>query len=153
AGIGGVAGTAVPVEGGYRVTGRFPFSSGIHHADWLVAGAPVANGDEPPVESRMFVVPADQAMVHEDSWHVAGLKGGGSHDFSLGDVFVPAEMGWDRPIMVTRRPERGGGIFRLGMPAFTAMEHTAFSLGCARRALDLIAEQSGKKRRGTGAAL
>jgi indole-3-acetate monooxygenase len=153
AGIGGIAGTAVPVEGGHRVTGRFAFSSGIQHAQWLIAGAPVVGQDDPPPESRMFVVPAEQATVHMDSWHVAGLKGSGSHDFSLDDVFVPEEMSWDRTIMATGRPERGGPIFHLGMPAFTANEHTAFSVGCAWRALELIAEMSGKKRRGTGSAL
>jgi alkylation response protein AidB-like acyl-CoA dehydrogenase len=68
-------------------------------------------------------------------------------------VFVPEEMSWDRAIMMTGSPERGGAIFRLGMPAFTANEHAAFALGCARRALDLIAEMSGKKRRATGSAL
>jgi alkylation response protein AidB-like acyl-CoA dehydrogenase len=101
----------------------------------------------------MFVVPAEHATVHMDSWHVAGLKGSGSHDFSLEEVFVPEEMGWDRTIMTAGMPERGGAIFRLGFPAFTANEHAAFALGCARRALDLIAEMSGKKRRGTGSAL
>ena len=150
AGIGGVAGTAVPVEGGYRVTGRFPFSSGIHHAQWLLAGAPVVRGQDAPAESRMFVVPSEEAELHADSWHVAGLKGSGSHDFSLQDVFVREDMSWDRAIMSNGLPERGGPIFRLGMPAFTANEHAAFALGGARRALDLIGEMSGRKRRGPG---
>ena len=57
AGIGGIAGTAVSVDGGHRVTGRFAFSSGIRHAEWLLADAPVARGDDAPVESRTFVVP------------------------------------------------------------------------------------------------
>jgi alkylation response protein AidB-like acyl-CoA dehydrogenase len=153
AGIGGISGTAVPVEGGYRVTGRFAFSSGIRHAEWLLAGAPIARGEDAPAEARTFVVPAEKATVHLDSWHVAGLKGSGSHDFSLEDVFVPEEMSWDRSIMMTGTPERGGAIFRLGMPAFTANEHAAFALGCARRALDLLGEMSGKRRRATGTAL
>ena len=147
AGIGGISGTALPVDGGYRVTGRFSFGSGIRHAEWVLAGAPITKDGEGPVEARSFVVPIDQVTVHLDSWHVAGLKGTGSNDFSLDEVFVPAEMSWDRAIMMDGRPERGGAIFRLGMPSYTANEHTAFSLGCARRALELIGEMSSKQRR------
>ncbi len=150
AGIGGVMGTAIAVEGGHRVTGRFPFGSGIRHADWVIAGAPVTRDGEVQPESRTFVVPVDEVTVHLDSWNVAGLKGTGSCDFSLDDLFVPEEMSWDRTIMATGKPERGGHIFRLGMPAFTSNEHAGFALGCARRALDLIAEIATKKRRGTG---
>ena len=91
--------------------------------------------------------------MHLDSWHVSGLRGTGSCDFSLDDVFVPEEMSWDRKIMATGLPERGGPIFRLGMPAYTANEHAAFALGCARRALDVIGETAAKKRRGTGSSM
>ena len=153
AGSGGVSGTAVQVDGGYRLSGRFPFGSGIRHSQWVIAGAPVSRGDDLPPEARTFVVPVEDVTVHLDSWHVAGLKGTGSCDFSFDDVFVPAEMSWDRTIMANGNQERGGPIFRLGMPAFTSNEHAGFTLGCARRALDLIAEMSAKKRRGTGTAL
>ena len=153
AGIGGVSGTAIAVDGGHRVSGRFAFGSGIRHAEWVLAGAPVSQGEGSLTESRTFVVPVDEVTIHLDSWHVAGLKGTGSCDFSLDDVFVPAEMSWDRTIMANGKQERGGAIFRLGMPAFTANEHAAFTLGGARRALDLIAEMASKKRRGTGTSL
>jgi alkylation response protein AidB-like acyl-CoA dehydrogenase len=152
AGIGGVAGTAVPVDGGYRITGRYPFSSGIRHAEWVIGAAPVVGGEDGPPEARGFVVPIEDATVDLDSWHVAGLKGSGSHDFSVEDLFVPAEMTWDRTIMMNGTPERGGAIFRLGMPAFTANEHCGYALGCAKRALELIGEMSRKQRR-SGATL
>ena len=153
AGSGGVSGSAVAVDGGYRVTGRYPFGSGIRHAGWVIAGAPVSRGDDGPPEARTFVVPIDEVTVHLDSWHVAGLKGTGSCDFSFEDVFVPSEMSWDRTIMANGRQERGGPIFRLGMPAFTSNEHAAFGLGCARCALELVGEIASKKRRGTGVSL
>lgn len=153
AGSGGVSGTAVEVEGGHRLSGRYPFGSGIRHSEWVIAGAPVSRGEDGSPEMRTFVVPIEDVTVHLDSWHVAGLKGTGSCDFSFDDVFVPAEMSWDRTIMANGKQERGGPIFRLGMPAFTANEHAAFALGCARRALELIGEMSSKKRRGAGTAM
>jgi alkylation response protein AidB-like acyl-CoA dehydrogenase len=113
----------------------------------LIGAAPVVRDDDSPPEARGFVVPVVDATVHLDSWHVAGLKGSGSHDFSVDDVFVPAEMTWDRAIMMNGTPERGGAIFRLGMPAFTSNEHTGYALGCAKRALELIGEMSRKQRR------
>ena len=56
----------------------------------MIAGAPVSRGDDLPPEARTFVVPVEDVTVHLDSWHVAGLKGTGSCDFSFDDVFVPA---------------------------------------------------------------
>lgn len=151
AGNGGVFGTAVAVDGGFRVSGRFLFGSGIRHAEWVLAGSPVTRDGE-VAESRSFMVPAEQAQVHLDSWHVAGLRGTGSCDYTLDDVFVPEEMSWDRTIMTSGMPERGGAIFRLGMPAYTANEHAAFALGCARRALDTVQELGMRKSRRTATA-
>jgi alkylation response protein AidB-like acyl-CoA dehydrogenase len=148
AGSGGVLGTAEEAPGGYRVTGRFPFASGIRHAEWLIGGARIARGDGEPSAERFFVIPAGDAVLHEDTWDVAGLRGTGSNDFSVTGLFVPSEMTWDRGIMMRGEPERGGPIFRLGMPAFTSNEHTAFSLGAARRALDLVGELAQSKKRG-----
>jgi alkylation response protein AidB-like acyl-CoA dehydrogenase len=150
AGIGGATGRAEPVEGGYVLTGRFAFASGIRHAEWLIAGAPVTRDGE-PAEIRTFVLPAKDAIIHLDSWDVVGLKGSGSNDFSTDNLFVPESMCWDRGIMARGEPERGGPIFRLGMPGFTANEHVGFSLGAGRRALDLVIDLAKAKRRGHGA--
>lgn len=150
AGSGGVGGRAEVVDGGYRVQGRYPFASGARHADYLIAGAPIVRDGE-PAEMRSFVVPVDQATIHLESWDVAGLRGTGSCDFSLNDVFVPEAQSWDRAIMAGGKQERGGPIFSLGMPAFTANEVPAFALGGARRALDLITALAMSKRRGRDA--
>jgi len=148
AGIGGVSGTAEAVEGGHKLTGRFAFGSGAPHAEWLIAGAPVQGPEGEPPELRTFVFPADQATIHFESWFVAGLKGTGSCDFSTDGLFVAEDFSWDRGIMSRGEPVRGGAIFHLGMPAFTANEHAAFALGGARRALELIIELAQAKKRG-----
>src|ERR1700728_2326426 len=96
-------GTGHPVKGGYLVSGRWSFSSGIVHADWVIGafkpdrgepGAQAGDGEAAPAGFPLmivFLVPKDQAEVI-DNWHVAGLQGTGSLDFSLDGVFVPSEM-------------------------------------------------------------
>lgn len=138
-------GTGHAVPGGYLVSGRWGFSSGIVHADWLI-GAFKPDGDtegsgsdEAPVGfgNRMvvFLLPKTQAEVI-DNWHVAGLQGTGSLDFSVDGVFVPSEMTYDLGTL----PVRGGDLFRLGMPAFVSNEVPPLTIGLARRALDDMTE-------------
>ena len=67
-------GTATPVDGGYRLTGRWPFASGVRHAEWLTAGALVRRDAEDPGERHIMVIPAAAAEIH-DNWTVAGLEG------------------------------------------------------------------------------
>jgi hypothetical protein len=84
-------GTAEPVDGGYRVTGCWAFGSGIHHADWVIAGAFLPGQPSPGAGIRMVLLPRGQVMIH-DNWQVAGLKASGSCDYSIENVFVPDEM-------------------------------------------------------------
>jgi indole-3-acetate monooxygenase len=139
-------GTAHPVTGGYLVSGRWGFSSGIVHADWLIgafgrAGEAVAQeGDDGAADTgfgRMvvFLVPKAQAEVI-DNWHVAGLQGTGSLDFSVDGIFVPEELTYDLGTPAVR----GGDLFRLGMPAFVSNEVPPLAIGLARRALDDFTE-------------
>jgi alkylation response protein AidB-like acyl-CoA dehydrogenase len=103
----------------------------------------------PTGERRCFVVRTIDVKVH-DIWDVAGLRGTGSCDFSVEDLFVPAGFTWDIERAV---PQRGGAVYRLGLPGFVANEHAAFALGVARRALDAIVELAAAKGRGIAPAL
>jgi indole-3-acetate monooxygenase len=126
-------GTGRPVAGGYTVTGRWSFASGIAHATWLI-GAFQAEGESAAQDGQplvVFVVPGDQAEVI-DNWHVAGLQGTGSMDFRVDGQFVPQDMTYQLGTPAVR----GGDLFRLGMPAFVSNEVPPFCLGMARRALD-----------------
>ncbi|WP_322047951.1 acyl-CoA dehydrogenase family protein [Paraburkholderia sp. J67] len=96
AGSAAPAGTAEIVEGGYRVTGRWPFASGCQHADWLFAGFVVTRNGEPVPRSPGSPMPLTghaalpaSAWEIEDTWKVMGLKGTGSNHIRLNDVFVP----------------------------------------------------------------
>jgi indole-3-acetate monooxygenase len=138
-------GTGHPVRGGYLVSGRWGFSSGIVHADWLIGafkpdGDAAGPGDDVPVTGLgngmvVFLVPKAQAEVI-DNWHVAGLQGTGSLDFSVDGIFVPSEMTYDLGAAAVR----GGDLFRLGMPAFVSNEVPPLAIGLARRAIDDMTE-------------
>lgn len=139
-------GRAVAVDGGYRVTGRWSWASGVRHAEWVGAHVLVERAGGGPPESRYAVVPAAAVELH-DTWHVAGLKGTGSCDFSVTDRFVPKEFTFDLQAM---EPQRGGPLYRLGLPGFFISVHAGFALGVGRRALDAIIELAQTKRRGYG---
>ena len=81
-------GRARPVEGGYRVTGRWPFSSGVDPAAWNLVGAIVNDEENGVTEPRIFLMPAKDYTII-DTWHVIGLAGTGSKDIAAEDVFVP----------------------------------------------------------------
>jgi alkylation response protein AidB-like acyl-CoA dehydrogenase len=143
-------GTGTPVAGGYLVHGRWGFSSGIVHADWLIgafksgrASAPAGGGGGADDEAAspgfgamvVFAIPKAEAEVI-DNWHVAGLQGTGSLDFSVDGIFVPAELTYE----LGSPAVRGGDLFRLGMPAFVSNEVPPLAIGLARRAIDDITE-------------
>ena len=147
-------GTGKPVAGGYVVTGRWGFSSGILHADWLLgafktdsaAGDGAASGGGTGFGRMVvFAVPKSDAEVI-DNWYVAGLQGTGSLDFRVDDLFVPEEMTYDLGIPAVR----GGDLFRLGMPAFVSNEVPPLCVGLARRALDDMTELALKTARFPG---
>ena len=144
AGAAAPSGTAAPVAGGYRVTGHWQFGSGIQHAEWVSAGARVANGFDGYPRQLRLIMPRRQVKVH-DNWQVMGLRGTGSCDFSVDDLFVPDGFAWDSTLT---EPVRGGALYRLGRPGFVTNEHSAFALGVARRALDAITEVAASKTRG-----
>jgi 3-hydroxy-9,10-secoandrosta-1,3,5(10)-triene-9,17-dione monooxygenase len=85
-------GKAVPVEGGYRLTGHWKFSSGTEHCDWIFLGGVVDHGDKPghflDADFRTFLLPRKDYQII-DTWKVVGLKGTGSQDVVVDGAFVP----------------------------------------------------------------
>jgi alkylation response protein AidB-like acyl-CoA dehydrogenase len=93
------------------------------------------------------VLPRDRLVVH-DNWQVAGLRGTGSCDFSIENVFVPEEMSFPMMNMIAGKALTGGAALRLGIPALLTPVHSGIALGIARRALDEITTQAIEKGRG-----
>jgi 3-hydroxy-9,10-secoandrosta-1,3,5(10)-triene-9,17-dione monooxygenase len=81
-------GRVTAVEGGYRVQGRWSFSSGCDHASWVLLGGIVAESGTPG-DFRTFLLPADDYTI-VDVWNTVGLRGTGSNDIVVEDAFVPA---------------------------------------------------------------
>ncbi len=80
-------GTAVPAPGGFRLSGRWKFSSGCEHCGWAYLGGTPAE-DGRPGDRSIFLVPRGDYEI-EDTWRVSGLKATGSHDIVVKDAFVP----------------------------------------------------------------
>ena len=137
-------GLATPVEGGWRVSGRWPFASGSAHSSWLLAGFRIVRDDDPGPEHMIMACPVDDVQFM-NNWQVMGLQGTGSRDFVLTDYFVPEELAFD---LLTTDPRKGGPMFWMGRPGFVTPDHAAFALGVARRALDEISLQAGSYQRG-----
>lgn len=82
-------GKVTKVEGGYRLSGRWMWSSGSDHCSWVILGGVVpGDGTEAMPDLRAFLVPRGDYRV-EDVWHVLGLKGTGSNDIVVEDAFIP----------------------------------------------------------------
>ncbi|MFD0211481.1 3-hydroxy-9,10-secoandrosta-1,3,5(10)-triene-9,17-dione monooxygenase oxygenase subunit [Streptomyces hirsutus] len=82
-------GRLTPVDGGYRLTGRWSFSSGCEHATWALLGALVVGAKGRPVDFLTVLVPRSDYTI-EDMWDVVGLRGTASNDILVESVFVPA---------------------------------------------------------------
>jgi alkylation response protein AidB-like acyl-CoA dehydrogenase len=132
-------GRATPVDGGYRVSGRWPFASGCQHATWLMGGTLVAGATTPDVLSLLF--PAGEVTLH-DTWHTSGLRGTGSHDMEVRDLFVPAARSFS---LITSRPRAEGALYRQPFFGVLAAGIAAVALGIGRAALDSLIELAGAK--------
>jgi len=80
-------GNAVRVAGGYRLSGHWKFASGIDVCTWTMLGG-IASADGELPDYRVFLLPAADYRII-DTWHAAGLRGTGSNDVEVKDVFVP----------------------------------------------------------------
>ena len=137
AGVWAPRGTARSVDGGVVVSGRWPFCSGINHADMMFAGCFIDDQRVPSV----VAIPKDDLQVL-DTWHTLGLRGTGSHDSVADEVFVPA----DRVLSVFDGPTVDRPLYRFPVFGFFALCIGAAALGNARAAIDDLVELAGGKK-------
>lgn len=137
----GPNGQARRVDGGYRVSGHWPFGSNCHHAQWLVGGAIVFEDGQPIMLReglpliKLVVFPQSEATIF-DTWRTTGLRATGSHDYGCEDVFVPE----DRTFWFSDDAPESGPLYRLPTVAAFGAVIAAVNLGIADHALDLLAE-------------
>ena len=147
-------GKALAVPGGHSVSGRWAFGSGCENADWLCAGCFVFEGDE-RVEGKfgpeihLMLLERSQVEI-EDTWHVSGLRGTGSHHFTVRDEFVPA----GRSVVMGGKTLIDRPLYKFPMLGLLALGVASVSLGIGFRALDVFCEMAGgKKPTGSSRAL
>lgn len=141
----GPQGKAVVVKGGYSVTGRWAYGSGITNCGWALGGCVVHDGDGPRrgpgggLETTIAFFPTREAKVI-DTWETGGLRGTGSHDYEVEGLFVPETNACNG-----RLPRLSGPLYAL--PHYTAfcVPIAAVPLGIARAALDGVRELSTSK--------
>ncbi|MFE3519034.1 hydrolase [Streptomyces sp. NPDC059166] len=100
------AGRARAVDGGWKVTGRWSYVSGIDFADWVMLCAAVPGGEGPP-RLRFFTLPRGTYTVQE-TWDSVGMRATGSHTVVVDDVLVPAHLSFDRADMLSGRNATSG---------------------------------------------
>ncbi len=112
--------------GGYVVSGAWPFGSGADHCDWAIVGAPVFETDDsPPLEVRTFLAKPGQFRV-EDTWHSVGLKGSGSNDLVLEEVFVEEAFSLD--MQAANEGKAPGSLYNVG-PLYQSPLSSQFGFG------------------------
>ena len=142
----GPSAKAIVVPGGYRVTGKQPFSTGCRHASWIAAHAQIfENGElrlkDGKPEARYLLMPVAQAELL-DTWHTRGMRGTGTHHFEVNDVFVPEE----RTVFPRGGPQISGGArYKIPPTLGFAGGDAAVALGLARSCLEAFYELAGAK--------
>jgi indole-3-acetate monooxygenase len=141
-------GQGAAVDGGYRLSGAWNFGSGTGHSAYIGAGFfPMDNGEmrwvsEGIPDMRVAFLPREE-VAFTDGWHVQGLKGTGSYDYNVADVFVPEYR--TIPLFI-REPVRGSSpASRMGLMPVTAAGHASFALGVAKSMLDDVEELAATK--------
>jgi len=133
---------AARAEGGWRITGQCPFGSGCHNAQWLAMPAIAMDGDHPkvdlatgqPVAAFGVFLPHTAATIL-DTWHTMGMRGTGSTDFAVQDLFVPDYL--TVPVAPLTHPAPGfeGPLFRM-WPWTAILGEATVSVGVAAAAVD-----------------
>ena len=142
------AGRARKVDGGFIVSGRWPFSSGVDNSDWNMLAATVYDGDK-PVDSRLCVVPKSDYQI-VDTWDAMGMGATGSKDVAAADVFVPDRRalalrdcrgGFDHPGAALNK----GALY--GIPIVAASSHplAPAALGAAEGAYEIFLASMAKR--------
>lgn len=140
----------------YRVTGRWPYSSGVDHSDWLLAGCLVERDGELELleggrpDIRLCLFPAGQVEVL-DTWSVSGLRATGSHDIALRDAAVPAGR---TASVISQAPREDGPLYAFPLFGLLALTIAGTALGIGRAAIDdLIVLAGGKTPTASGRKL
>ena len=126
--------------GGYRLSGQWRFGSGCQQADLFIVGAMLHDGGAPVTsangmpEMYQIVMPAVGVTIL-DTWRVTGLRGTGSHDYTVENLFVPEGLVQSLHFAAPLEP---GPLYAFGLIPSFAVVKTAIALGIARHAIETL---------------
>ena len=146
-------GRAVPVDGGYRVTGRWPFGTGCQESSWMLGSFQILDGGEPrrsPDGGSVFwrgVFARSEVQIVDGSWDVSGMRATGSFDWTVDDVFLPERRTMVHAgVPLDNQWKRWPGIsYALPAQAWVGPHHSAVITGIARAGIDALIELAGGK--------
>ncbi|MER5787391.1 hydroxylase [Streptomyces sp. NPDC001980] len=142
-------GIAEPVDGGYVLSGRWPFSSGTDHCDWVFLGALVGDGKGRPASPPSVlhvILPRSSYEIVDDTWDVIGLSGTGSKDVVVDGAFIPAYRTVNQDEVSAGEAAVGNGVtealYRLPFTSMFPLGITSAVIGICEGALDVhLAQQ------------
>jgi len=137
-------GLAVPVDGGWRVTGRWPWASGSMHAQWVACGIHMENERGEMTNLGLCLMPIADVTV-EDTWFMVGMKGTGSNTIAAKDAFVPEHRFLPYPPAFQgqyRTEHVDEPVYRVALVPVTVLILAGSQLGAARAALDYVVAKS-----------
>jgi len=139
---------AIRTGNGWRVTGRWPFASGCHNAGWFWGGAMLFDADQQPIVDRrglqrqmQMCLPMERMEII-DTWHVAGLRGSGSHDVAATDVVVPEAMTTD---VYGSPPRQQTPLYRYPLISRLCLTKIGVATGITRAAIDAFIALASEK--------
>lgn len=139
-------GIAADADGGYRVSGRWQFGSGIDHANWVMLGC----GDPATHAPKVHVVIPRGEIDVDDTWRVLGLRGSGSKDLVAHDIFVPAHRAIDTRLLFSgaspHAANHRSNLYKLSPESILSMGVATAVLGSAKFALEKFIERTRERR-------
>ncbi|WP_345618387.1 hypothetical protein [Streptomyces ziwulingensis] len=138
------SGTAVRTEGGYLLSGTWPYGTGILHDDWAILVARELGADGEPVGGLSVLVPVADLTV-EDTWHTVGMRATGSHTVTLRDAFVPGHRVIPAEVQRGRENATDTGLpplFRTAAIAAMAVVCASVVLGAGQAARAFVVEKA-----------
>lgn len=146
-------GKAVAVDGGYRVTGRWPFGSGCQESAWMLGSFQILDGDQPrrsPDGASAYwrgIFRRSEAQIVDGSWDVSGLRATGSFDWVVEDVFLPERRTMVHAgVPLDNQWKRWAGVsYSLPAQAWVGPHHSAVITGIARAGIDALIDLASEK--------
>ncbi|AQT81068.1 hydroxylase [Mycolicibacterium litorale] len=153
-------GVAVPVDGGYIFNGRWQFSSGTDHCDWIILGAMIGDSEGKPLmppQMLHMILPRKDYEIVEDSWDVVGLRGTGSKDVIVKDAFVPGYRTMDAMKVMDGTAQREAGmtetLYLMPWSAMFPLGISSATIGIAEGALAAALDYQRSRVNSSGVAI